>query len=182
MASLRWGRWLDVVIDAVSHAFTTIGYAHHEVHEGNHYFVRDYTTIGATSYALSITTPDSTTWMHDLIKYASTKDCVVEVYKDATVTGGTAITPENSNQNSSNTSVMVFKKGVTISVAGTRIYGYQLGTGTNPAVARDGTGTRGSELILKQNSTYVIKFTSTAADNIISWDFSYYEHVSKEAQ
>lgn len=88
----------------------------------------------------------------------------VTLYEGDSYTGGTAVTPVNRNRLSSNTSSMQsFVKGATVSPAGTIIDIAGLGSSGNP-IARSGGGTGGDEeLVLKQNTDYVITLVPSGA-------------------
>lgn len=181
LVNVKWGRWIDLVVDAVTRAFTTINYEHHEVHSGNHYFLRDYASVGIANYDISLTTPNDGKQMHSLVFYRSGAGCTVEAYEGASVSAGTEVTPLNSRRASSKTSGVVFRYAPTVASTGSLIYRMVLGIGTNPSNVMPGSGTRGSELILKPNTTYLVRFVSTAASNTIAWDFEFYMHADREA-
>lgn len=63
--------------------------------------------------------------------------------------------------------------------AGVSIMKRQSGTGTNPSQAFPGEAERESEIILKQDTTYLLKITSGAAGNNVDYRLSWYEHTGK---
>lgn len=151
--------------------------AHRKIHDGFHFFISGFTTLNADGTLIfSATTPNTTKWAHTIWFIQSTTTLTVEVYEEATVTGGSSVTALNSNRNSTNTSNLTILKDPTISVAGTKIASTKFGTaGTNKVPAIGGNFERENEIILKQNTTYVWKITSNADSNIIDYIAEWYE-------
>ena len=87
--------------------------------------------------------------------------------------GGTAVTPLNNNRNSLNTSVATIIKDPTSVTTGTKISGYLAGSNRN-----SGVNSREKEIILKQNTVYLFKFTSTSNSNTITFCGEWYEHLN----
>ena len=168
--------------DASTLAVNTIEYEHHEIHAGSHFILTGFATLANdASLDFRFTTPNTTKWAHLLFKVSGPSQTELLIYEGGNVTVGTPVTPINSNRNSTKTSVMTLASGPTVTTTGTLIYSQSAGlAGTTPARApSEGFVTRGSELILKQNTTYLFRITSRQADNIVSYDGEWYEHTDK---
>lgn len=171
---------LNYARDKVTYALMTVDYAHHEIHSGDHYYVENHTTLGiAGVLRVGLVTPDTDKWIHLTWTISSNGILTAEFFEDATLTGGSAVTPLNNNRNSSNTSGITLKSGVTSTSDGTLISKSKWG-GTGFKSVSGGTGARADELILKQDTTYLRKFTSDTDANIISFKATWYEHAAKE--
>ncbi len=163
-----------------------LDWVHQEVHESDSYHT--YITNAALGAASAITiylkTPNTTKWSHLTVKAQSSVESLLEVLEEPTVTvdTGTTLALYNRNRNSSNTSGALDNassptagqgsQGVTITDDGTvltsEIYG---GNGFIGGEGRDET-----EWILKQNTAYVFRLTSNAADNEVTLQLDWYEH------
>ena len=76
-----------VRMDASTHSFQTIDYAHHEVHAGSHYYIQGYMTLDNTDVLrLKFVTPDSLKEVHFL--YAIESLLQMTTTFDEGVTGG----------------------------------------------------------------------------------------------
>jgi hypothetical protein len=166
-----------IKIDSTTNAIFTIDYPHHEIHEGDHYFVKAIDTLGSgDSLIFCMTVPDTIRQAHLTFDFGSQLSALFLVYEGATCTPGNTVTAYNNNRNSSNASMLTIETGVGITSPGTLIEVHGLGSGTNPGQARTGESGRDSELILKRNSTYLFIFISGAAANRIDYDANWYEH------
>ncbi len=164
-------------VDKVGGCMVSIPYEHHEVHEGDHFGILDYATGQALGVVVAfiITTPNTTKWAHFIPRIYSSTGATIEIHHTPTgVTGGTSITPVNSNRNSATSpTITVVKDPSAITSYGTRLFGLLAG-GAKVA----GGASREDEWILKQNTVYSIKITSLANNNDIAWDFQWYEHTN----
>lgn len=167
-----------LVLDATTWAMITIGYEHHEIHAGDHYNYCDYTALGLAAGAITnivIQTADTDKLVHLGLEAYSATGATIELYEGATgVSGGTAIIPRNNRRDSINTSGATVLLNPTITTDGTRAAGFLAGAGR---VA--GFADRDKENILKRNTIYLARITSTAAQNRISWCMEWYEHTDK---
>ena len=167
-------------IDEATRSMQVIEYEHHEIHSGSHYNVCDYSAAALASGAVIeflFTTPDTAEWSHLTFTIFSATGATIELYSGATgITNGTAITAFNNNGNSTNTSnVVILKDPSGIASDGVRVAGFLAGAGREA-----GFSTRSKENVLTQGSTALVRITSTAAQNRISWCAEWYEHTNKE--
>lgn len=166
----------EVSIDSADNALTTIDQEHHEVHEGNHYFAGSYTTLGTSGVLdIIIVTPNTAIRMHYTAIVNSTAEMIAAFHEGVTETGdGAAVSIFNSDRNSSNTSTITMSTDpTTVSDTGTLLRAHSGGSTGPFAVGSAARST--SENILKQNTKYLIRITSNAADNIIDWEVIWYE-------
>jgi hypothetical protein len=164
-------------IDDSTHTLQIIEYEHHKTHAGLHYFICDYDDSIAVSDTIEfvITTPNTTAWSHMTLDFTSTLGAKLDIYEGSSnIVGGTSVTPINNNRNSANTSSLAVLKDPTSITDGTRIAGYLAGANrTSGFVNRD------KEIMLKQNTIYLFRFTSLANSNAISFCGEWYEHTNR---
>ena len=150
---------------------------HHEIHEGNHYYIEGYLTMASSdTLYVKLVTPDNAKWSHFLwdIQSSNILETTLNEGVSGGMTGGSGVTPINNNRNSANTSNIVITSGVTVaSDLGTKISGCKWGTRQ-----AGGSQSREDELILKQNTTYLRKFVSGANANLVCFKASWYEHTN----
>jgi len=165
-------------LDRATWAQNIISYEHHEIHAGSHFNICDY-DVGLGSgveIEFIVTTPDTTKLAHLTFSIFSSTGARVDIYEGASgITGGNAVIPRNNNRSSTNTSVMtVVKDPSAITSDGTFAAGYLAGAGRTAGFAN-----RENEYVLKQNETYLLRITTTASSNNVSWCFEWYEHTDK---
>ena len=179
----RWGSGAgevdEVRIDRSTNSLQTVDYEHHEIHSGSHYNLCDYSASGLASGVVIeflFTTPNTTEWSHLTFSVFSATGATIELYSGVTgITGGTAKTPINNNGNSVNTSnVTILQDPSAITSDGTRVAGFLAGAGREA-----GFVSRSKENVLTQGSTAMVRITTTAAQNQISWCAEWYEHTDK---
>lgn len=161
-----------------NYAQVGIDFPHHQIHEGNHFFASDYVDLNtAGTLILAISTASGTgTDVHFRSDITAAAATTMTLYEGATVSGGTTITAINNNRGSSNTSELTIVKDPTITVSGTVISNNKVGsTSGNPHNLYGGHADRDSELILKDNTTYLYYITSNADSNAVDYSLSWYE-------
>lgn len=166
-----------VVANEGAAPLTTIDFAHHEIHEGDHFFVNGFGTVGAgTSLDFLVTTSTINAHMRlDVVASFQTEVYIYENPNYGTFVDGTGITPFNSNRNSAGTSTLTLVLNRTIGTAGTLLSSTSFGGSTSPQNKIGGGINREDELILKNNEDYVFRITSRSAGNIISYKGFWYE-------
>jgi hypothetical protein len=78
-------------VDNMTKTLQTINYEHHEIHSGSHFFICDYDDSMAINDTIQfvVTTPDTETWLHMTLDFASTLGASLEIYEGASsVVGG----------------------------------------------------------------------------------------------
>ncbi len=169
-------------VDSCTRTLQTIDYSHHEIHGGDHYYVQGYLELGdGDVHRVKFVTPDTAKWLHFIFEIKSTGICASTLDEGASggMTGGSSVVPINNNRNSTKTSGITLTSGVTAATSYVkRVENDKWGAeGFKQTIG--GGGGRDDELILKQNTTYLRTFTSGAADNIIQFKASWYEHTNK---
>lgn len=186
-----------IEVDASSHAITTVDYPHHEMHEGDHYFVTySVPSLGAMTtpddtLTLSFTTPNTTKWSHFTFTAEGPSGALVQLIEGKTGGGASstgALTIMNNNRNSANTSAMINLEGspaagsvsydATVFTGGTTIWSKYIPGATNGIVGSGLSGTR-NEIILKQNTSYQLSIFSTTT-NPASLEMNWYEHTDED--
>lgn len=181
--STNTGTYQVVELDPSTYSIICIDSVHHEIHEGDHYYIEGFVTLMDTNTLyVKLVTPDTTKWAHFTWEIVAGGILETNFYEDATggMGGGANVVPLNNNRNSPNTSDLVITSGVTAATDnGTRVSAKKVG-GTGFKEAIGGAADRSNELILKQNTVYFREFISGSDDNIISFRASWYEHTNKE--
>jgi len=172
------------IVDQVSNALVTLDFEHHELHDGDHFFIEDVSDI-AINNVLDIqwTTPNTTEWLH----FNFVLNCEAEtewfIYEGVTIVlAGTTITPINNNRNSlhtsssaiasiANTSVANANSDTTVAAATLLAHGI-VGAGQDGGVIA-----REREIIMKQNTKYCMRAVATAA-GYVNFYMGWYEHTN----
>ena len=170
-------------IDSTTNVLAGIDYGHAEIHAGNHFFIENYTTLASgAKIDFGVTSPNTTKWAHMFWRIGATKETIIEVYKTSVLSGGTALSPVNNNQNSDNTSVMTVVQNPTVTDSGTLISASRFGIAAGVGVAtRYGSGeTRQErEIILHSGTSYLWRVKSATDTNYVSYKGTWYEHTNK---
>lgn len=164
--------------DDYSDAQTTIDYGHHEIHEGDHYSVEGYETLGsAGTVAFCLTTPNNGKYANMLFSIESTGNTEFNSYRYGSYsTGGTQAIPINSNHNSAGTSDTAVFRNSTIISLGSNFQAKSVGVSGSPVRTSGGDVRSENEHVLKENSVYIYHIKSNSADNVISYHGNWYEH------
>lgn len=166
---------IPLLIDPSTEAMPIVDYAHHEIHEGDHYFIKGWMDLtNAQVFDFLATTPDTLKWAHMVVAFSSEAESHITIYEGTTTSAdGTAVTAVNRNRNSSNTPGVVVTHTPTVTGVGTQIASYKMGS-----MQKAGGEVRGNnELVLKQNTKYLIRITNdTALNNWFDYLADWYEH------
>ncbi len=170
-------------IDVGTHTLQTIDYAHHEVHAGSHYFYQDSVELGATGVQnYLITVPDTTAWPHMTFAMDGSAITQFELYEATDKAGSVDASSKifNNNRNSSNVAGVTIAKGLTGGTTdGTLLKTYK--DGSSSGGSKTSSSTREGEVILKQNTKYILRVTSSTAANLTNVKMEWYEHTNKTA-
>ena len=173
---------VEVRADPSTSSLQVIDHAHHEVHDGNHYFVQEAVDLAINEvYDLRFTTPDTGEWAHLTFVLTSESELNWLIYEGVTISvSSTPKVPYNSNRNSSNTSSMELQPITNTSVANANS-DTAVAAATKIAEGIIGAGKDGGfvggvdEIVLKQNTDYTFRGIATAA-GYISFKMGWYEH------
>jgi hypothetical protein len=167
-------------LDKSTWTLQTIDYAHHEIHAGSHFMYTDAVELGSAGVQnYLITTPNTTSWAHMLFDMDGSAITQFESYEGADRDGTTLQTVGNNNRNSSKVAAVTVHKGYSGgSTDGARIHLYKGGSAS--AQSRGATAARNdSEIILRQNTKYILRVTSGTAANLTNIRMEWYEHTDK---
>jgi hypothetical protein len=170
----------EVRLDAATEVMMIIDYSHHEVHAGSHFLYTDAVLLASeAAQDYLITTPNTTKWAHMTFVLEGSAITQFELYEGADRDGTTPQTVGNSNRNSAVAATTTVHKGTSGGTTdGTRLHLYKSGSATQQS--RSGGGTRNDdELILKQNTKYILRVTSGTNGNLTNVRMSWYEHTDR---
>lgn len=170
-------------IDPTSHSLQMIEFAHHKIHIGEHYMYSDSIELdAAATQDYLITTPNTTNWSHLSFSFEGTAITQLDLYEGTDKNGTTSQTILNNNRNSLNTSVNTLHKGVSGGTTdGVKIWTHKSGTATGAATADGVSSGLDNEIILKQNTKYLIRITSGTNDNLVNIILGWYENINETA-
>lgn len=171
-------------IDDNTNTLQVIDYSHHEIHSGYHFEYCEVVDQALNNvYDIRITTPNTTKWSHFLFNLGAEAETEYFLYESVAITvAGSALTPKNSDRNSSNSPTLTLDGISNTSVANANLDTNLAGSVTIShgiiGAGRDaGFFTREQELILKQNTVYCIRIIANAAgyaNHCLEW----YEHTN----
>ena len=174
-------------IDGATNTLQTIEYEHHEIHSGSHYFVVGYLDIPGANDVLDMTwqMPNTAKWIHWTWSIQTESAVLWQIYEGVVATNALANTMPiyNSNRNSSNTSGTTLKYEIQADLA-TADADTAVGSATllkSGKVGDNQTGgqaKRESEMVMKQNSLYLLRAQATGA-GYINFEMEWYEHSDK---
>ena len=169
------------IIDPTTHGLVALDWVHHETHEGDLFQYYDAITLAsAATQDYLITTPNTTTWAHMRFTLDGLAVTKFELFEASDKTGTTLQTAYCSNRNSSNVYTITIHKGTSGgSTVGTKIKIYS--SGSSSGSSKTMSSATGGEIILKQNTKYILRATSGTADNLINVKLEWYEHTNKTA-
>ena len=171
-------------LDPTTNATTSIDYAHHEIHEGDHYNVTGSSTLAANAIVeFIVKTPNTTKWAHMTFDYQSTASVFTFVgYQNVTVstTPSVVVTPSNNNGNYANSSGLQIWRSTGTGTTGDYLVGpFVIGVSGNAQGRVGGGSTHATEHVLKQNTWHVFRFTNGADAQTINFRINWYEHANR---
>jgi len=141
--------------DEMSDAPKAIDHVHAQIHSGDTYKVSASNSALADNGTLVFhLTNGATKNMHMIFNGACGGEALVNLYKTPlSATSGTAVTPANKNQASSNTSLVTVLQDPTIGTAGTLIDTIAVGAGSIPKAERN-------EWVLPVSGVYAVELVN----------------------
>lgn len=163
-------------VDSAASALVVIDIEHHRVHDGLHFFLTDVQTIAnGNNIDYMLTTPNTAARIHMVIEVNFTAVTQIELYEDGDRAGTVPQTEFNNDRNSATTAVLAIDIGTGGGTTdGDQIRNFQGGLAAG-AQSRGGNPVRSRELILKQNSKYILRVSSSTNGNLCSTAFNWYE-------
>ncbi len=150
--------------------------AHQQVHEGHHYFYRNYENVAGSGTKVYMLVKVGSAEPHFKFSLGANAEFSADVYTGPTIAAlGPQLIPGNNNQNSSNTPVTELYSVAALDVTA-------VGT-PFPWAARIGDGRRatvslgmGYEIELRKDTEYLLELTKQASGtHYIDYDFYWYE-------
>lgn len=172
-------------------AIQSIPFEHHEIHDGDHFFIEGWTTLsnGASgNFVVSSPAELSAHLVHMTFEVQAQSEIEVKVYKNPVVlVNGTVLTPVNNNQDIDTPSCMVsgycdggyITMNPTIVSKGTLLSKWRSGkAGATPTAGDVGTTIQRAEkeLVLKRGTKYLWSVVSYDNTNVVSYRGTWYEH------
>ncbi len=171
------GHGHDVDVEGRSSGLKTIEVEHGKIHDELSYFHSSFVDlVGSASRQFIFKTPDTLTRMHLVGEVSFEAESSVTLTEDvSTDADGTPITLFNRDRNSANTTSAVLTHTPTNPAGGTILAVKRAGSGKKVGgLSRDAF-----ELILKQNTKYLIDITNQSAGNsLTNWLFNLYEELT----
>lgn len=163
-------------VDEVSLGLIVVDFDHHEIHEGNRYFVKNWQDVDGAGTTLNFlfTVPNTAKVPHATWELSGEEEFTFTLYEGTTVTNnGTPVPVFNHNRNSSHTPGVGVFAAPTITNMGTIIWATKIGTGKS---ATEGRTTEG-ELVARAGINYLFRIVKAAAGTAwIDYLFDWYEH------
>jgi hypothetical protein len=172
--------WRELRMDKYTRSLISIDFAHHEIHDGDTFMYHDVidSLASGSSQDYLFTTPNTTKWIHIGHSSEFSAAGTVEIFEGTDRVGITPQTLFNRDRNSAAVSTLTLAKGTSAGTTdGTRIVYWKGGTNQAKTYSLHGTS---EEKILKQNTKYIIRLTSRAEANVISFSSTWYEHENME--
>jgi len=168
--------YLKALIDPLVFAPKVIDISHHEIHEGNSFYLTDVSvldTAGVQNYLLEI--PDSDVRIHFGYETITNGIFTIELFEATDKFGSVEETFLNRDRNSLTTSLAKFYKGITGGTTdGVRILHWAGGAVQGNSRTAVGSG-GGLERILKKGTKYILRITSGSTATTFSTRFDFYQ-------
>jgi len=170
-------------IDNVMGVPVGITVGHHEIHEGDHYFIQSYQDL-AINNVLDFTwqMPNTAVRIHWEWQISVESETLWQIYETVVATNplDNAITPLNNDRDSANTSDTTMKYEVQANLAAANADtdvsgGLLIGSGIAGSGRDAGFDSREKEILMKTNGLYCLRATATAA-GYINFNMEWYEH------
>lgn len=172
--------------DIISNLPVIVDFAHHQIHEGEAFNYRNFTTLSSgqtlnISFSPSGTSTSAATSPHLLFDIEGTTQTELRFWEGATLSGGTIISGLNNNRALNGAYKTIIRTGVTISgsspSSGLLLEAHSKGLEGATPVAGKSTGmiTRDDEWIIKPGSVYLMEIKSVGANNVIDYSIKWYE-------
>lgn len=173
----------ELSVDEGSGGLIGIDFEHHEIHEGDHYFLIDVADLAINNvFDMQFTTPNTTKRIHFVFELSATAEVEWYIYEGASIVlAGTSVTPLNNDRDSSNSSectvATITNNNLADANADTDVSGAtQIAHGIVGEKTRSGGNVnREREIILKANTVYCMRGVFTAAAEL-SFVAEWYEH------
>ena len=178
------GEPVNLHADEGTETLQTISFAHHEIHEGHHFYAYKSASItNAQVLTLALSLDSDAKQFHMFMEFNVATACSIDVLEDVTsFAGGVAFTILNNRRDhqslkASGASCLVGHTGSDLitPTGGTEIYAQSLGAGNRAggALGHD------AEMVLKANSKYLFRITNGTTTQGVTIILQWYEHLLK---
>jgi len=162
----------SVPIDPISGGRIGLSTNHFEIHNGNHYIASGQATLASGASLDVLITVPSGIYNHFLYKVRVNAEANVTLYEAPTVSAnGTLQSAQNRNRQSTNTADTTIHLTPTVTGVGTLLRVEHIGNGQTVG----GDGRDENEWIFNEG-LYLLRITSEAANNDVSWIVDWYEN------
>lgn len=174
---LRSNDTIGKIVEELTDWLKTIDGAHHEIHEGDHYFCSETTIIAnAEDKIYLIVTPDNEKFAHMVFFTTVSGEATIDLLEGVTVeANGTELDVINNNRNSDKEAGLKIYHTPTNPSGGNDLLngGARIGLGRNIG----GLSRSANEVILKRNTKYLLTISNEIAggSNITTQLFNWYE-------
>lgn len=161
-----------LIIDPTG-SIVQVPWEHYMTHQGLYFFFQDYATgigNGSTRDVLLITANNGK-GIHMKFGLATLGGSYALYEAPTTTANGGALTIVNKNRGSANTATLTAFSVPTVTAVGTLLVTTLLGASSKAA----SIDVLNPEIVLKPNTKYLVRFSSSAGSNISSCDGSFYE-------
>lgn len=170
----------ELTIDKFTDAQVVLQGDHHYIHKGLAFqYACTFSLGNAATKTCVIKTPSNGKYIHWRPTRVSTVTSAikVELYEKPTYTGGTVLTAQNVNRNSTLLASTVLLDGtISVSNNGTLLSIDALGAGGNPSKVAGGAAGNENEIVLKHDEEYLLIFTNlTSTTTVVTADVFWYE-------
>jgi len=164
----------DAEVDPLGY-LVNIPIGHHKVHAGEYFIVTDYdTSVDTASPKYWHIKAHTSKKSHLIIMINVDTAGLLQFFEISTLNAdGTALTARNADRNNSATANTLFYYDPGVDVDGTTIEQYRIGVGGNQKLG--GSTRQESEIILKLNTSYLIKYTPDGNGAKVTFQGEFYE-------
>lgn len=173
------GTQRQALSDSTTGGLVNIDLNHHEIHEGDHFFISSYFTASSTA-TNDIIIETGAKYCHLVFSIDSNEyGFSLTTYEGVTAnTDGTLINSFNNNRPSITAPTATYRLNPTsiVTTSATLIRSTLTGTAVTPLTRSAGSAVREDEVILKTNTKYLIRIANLGSgNNNINFKFNWYE-------
>lgn len=164
-------------VDQKGSALVIIELEHRRIHQGVHFYFHDVQTIAnGNNIDYMLTTPDDASRIHMNFDVNFTAVTQIELFEDGDRNGTAGQTVFNNDRNSATAAVLTIDIGTGGGTTdGSPISPFSGGIAAGAQARAGGASKRSNELILAQNTKYILRVSSSTNGNLCTTDFEWYE-------
>lgn len=170
---------IDNAKDDLTGLIGTIDVVHHEIHEGEHFFIQNYIEVVGSGVLNHVWLTGAKDVHMTFSVNGADAGIILQTYEGVTAdSDGTLLTPLNNKRESLTASTVTVRRnpGNIVTTNATLLRSSRLGTSGGVAQRTSGNIDRGNEAILKKNTKYLVRVTNLSSSaNNINVDYQWYE-------